>query len=348
MDTGSHLGSESPPHSSFSLWNTTEDSLEQFLHSFFTRHMLNDITQTSIRENLHKNLIYNLYTLSRSVPSTLILAGLPTAFVDECMHAGLFVSDTTTIAQKSTNIFRRSNSNSHRGVNWSLHETVVLLDSKKREDEASALANKVLSAEERWESIASHCVENDVHKSAQQCMHKWEKLSTQFKKIFDYERRQPTHKKDSYWNLSAQRRKERSLPLSFNRDVFRAMVDKFRIDRIDSLGDGAEGQLIKDETFQMPQPLPHPSEMPEEDLPFISSEQQPFWKKRKQGGDALATETTHKPKHLMDSFERIEDEKLQVARLRLAYDQKANASICSSIAEIASAIRSIVDAIHKM
>ncbi|KAJ7534522.1 hypothetical protein O6H91_13G099300 [Diphasiastrum complanatum] len=337
------------------------DSLETFLQNFFSQHMLDEASQRSIREKLGSNLIHSSYSLSRSAPTTLILAGLPAVFVDECTRAGLFHPEATSTRLQmeaagpkpttwspvpkwasldggnhpSQTIVHRTPHNNHRGVNWSLHEIIVLLDAKKRDDAACTPgrgSKKVRSSDDRWTTIAQYCQANDVHKSAQQCMNKWEKLNTSFRKVFDYQRHfHSTH--ESYWNLSRERREDKALPISFNRDVYKAMTDRFLYDRINP--EGEEEDQLNDS---------------EDDLVSMSSEEKTAGRKRKlePKSPGFKKDIVDDTKQLIESFERIEQKKLQVERHRIACDEKGSASICKSIAEIASSIRSIAEAIQSM
>ncbi|KAJ7531867.1 hypothetical protein O6H91_14G062100 [Diphasiastrum complanatum] len=338
----------------------TDDSLEQFLHNFFCQHSLDQPAQLRIRDKLSRNLIHSLFSLSRSAPGTLILAGLPAVFVDECTRAGVFVGsnptpDTTTgpkLALQSQwggssresvprNLrFGRCPSSSQRGLNWSHHEILILVDSIKRDDVAAmklGLSKKNRSAEDRWESVASYCTQNDVHKSAQQCLHKWEKMSSYFKKIYDYEKHHSS-RFDSFWNLSSNERKDRSLPVSFNRDVYNAMASKLRFDQATNPGDllidfphHGEDQL--NGNFKLP-----PTHV-ETDLLSESSERRGRKRKPDSKASPLKKGSVEQAKQYFDHFERMENKRLQVDRQRIACDEKRNTSICSLIAEIAIGMR---------
>ncbi|KAJ7300286.1 hypothetical protein O6H91_Y014100 [Diphasiastrum complanatum] len=232
-------------------------------------------------------------------------------------------------------IVHRTPHNNHRGVNWSLNEIIVLLDAKRRDDAACAPgrgSKKVRSSDDRWTTIAQYCQANDVSKSAQQCMNKWEKLNTSFRKVYDYQKRfHSTH--ESYWNLSRERREDKALPISFNRDVYKAMSDRFSYDHINP--EGEEEDQLNDS---------------EDDLLSMSSEEKTAGRKRKlePKSPGFKKDMVDDTKHLIESFERIEQKKLQIERQRIACDEKGSALICKSIAEIASSIRSIAEAIQSM
>ncbi|GLJ27900.1 hypothetical protein SUGI_0547710 [Cryptomeria japonica] len=98
---------------------------------------------------------------------------------------------------------------------WTLHETLVLLDAKKLDDERRMRGGDKerggKTAELRWKWVENYCFKNGCIRSQNQCNDKWDNLLRDYKKVREYENRigpgQP-----SYWDLEKHERKERGLP----------------------------------------------------------------------------------------------------------------------------------------
>ncbi|KAJ7531894.1 hypothetical protein O6H91_14G063300 [Diphasiastrum complanatum] len=247
--------------------------------------------------------------------------------------------------------YRRDTPNSQRAENWSLDEMIILLDAKKIEDNVYAtggLCKKIRSAKDKWGAISARCVENNVQKTPHQCWVKWVKLNKAFRKIFRYEREISTTE-ESFWNLSTKARKEKSLPTSLNQDVFNAMVERFGSEPEAKRG----GLLIElpydgDEQSNGGEPVPSQVEM-QDDLLSMSSQQVNYRFKRPKlepKPPVSKKDTVYNTKQLIERYESMEYNKLEIERERIACDEKRNISICNAISEIASAIRSIAEALQ--
>ncbi|KAJ7561077.1 hypothetical protein O6H91_03G012900 [Diphasiastrum complanatum] len=327
-------------------------------------------------------MIQSMYSLSRASPDMLIMAGVPAMFVDECTRSGVFVSeseDKVVLASqtplpappgrnKSSNKlnaietglhvqasqgtpYRRDTPHSQRTENWSLEEMMVLLNAKKLEDTVcitNGVSKKIRSAKDKWEAISAHCFEKSVHKTPHQCWLKWVKLNKCFRKIYRYEKDfQSTP--ESFWNLSTKARREKRVPTSFHQDIYNAMVEKFGYGRETN----REGPLVdlpglQEDHLNGVDALQPASEM-QDDLLSMSSQHLNFGVKRPKLDPkprASRKERTHNTKQLIERYENLEYNKLKAEKQRITIDEKHSASLCSSIAEIASAIRSIAEVLH--
>ncbi|XP_057860574.1 trihelix transcription factor ASR3 [Cryptomeria japonica] len=115
---------------------------------------------------------------------------------------------------------------------WTLHETLVLLDAKKLDDERRMRGGDKerggKTAELRWKWVENYCFKNGCIRSQNQCNDKWDNLLRDYKKVREYENRigpgQP-----SYWDLEKHERKERGLPSNLLNQVYERLhevVDK--------------------------------------------------------------------------------------------------------------------------
>eukprot|EP01018_Ginkgo_biloba_P006832 Gb_09025 [translate_table: standard] len=120
---------------------------------------------------------------------------------------------------------------------WTLHETLVLIDAKKLDDERRMKGGdkeKTRTAELRWKWVENYCYKNECIRSQNQCNDKWDNLLRDYKKVREYQNRlvpdQP-----SYWQLEKHERKERGLPSNLLFEVYEALhgvVDKRYTPRI--------------------------------------------------------------------------------------------------------------------
>lgn len=120
-----------------------------------------------------------------------------------------------------------------RGSNWLEHETLLLIDGKRRlgEDmQTGTLMRSMKSKQQRWEFVSSFLKDMGVNKTPIQCDYKWSRLWKPFKIIFDYEKAIPSGK-DSYWRMPPQERSALKMPRYFDRTIYDALKQKFGGDR---------------------------------------------------------------------------------------------------------------------
>jgi hypothetical protein len=113
---------------------------------------------------------------------------------------------------------------------WTLKETMVLLEAKKREKGIlQGTKRNSVPADEKWRAIAEYCWQNNVHRSKEQCRFKWENIMPDFKKVRDHEdSRGEDHK--SYFDMESAERKHLNLPPNLNKDLY-TIMDEFLVRR---------------------------------------------------------------------------------------------------------------------
>lgn len=138
----------------------------------------------------------------------------------------------------------------YRKGNWTVTETMVLIEAKKMDDErrmrirttgaspgagepssgaGGVIANK--PSEPRWKWVEDYCWRRGCFRSQNQCNDKWDNLMRDYKKVRDYERRRKaatdgTKAEDlSYWKMDKAERKDRNLPTNLIPQVYEALVD---------------------------------------------------------------------------------------------------------------------------
>ncbi|KAL0695876.1 hypothetical protein Bca4012_063056 [Brassica carinata] len=142
----------------------------------------------------------------------------------------------------------------YRKGNWTLNETMVLIEAKKMDDERrmrrsvglpapehshdsqSSSSNK--PAELRWKWIEDYCWRKGCMRSQNQCNDKWDNLMRDYKKVREYERRRvessfaaessssaAAETPGSYWTMEKSERKERNLPSNMSPQTYQALFD---------------------------------------------------------------------------------------------------------------------------
>ena len=79
---------------------------------------------------------------------------------------------------------------------WSLVETLSLCHCKRVDYEkygpTKSQSVQMTTAPKRWKSLADDLLGKGVHRNPQQIQDKWEQLSPDFKKVYDYEKKIPS------------------------------------------------------------------------------------------------------------------------------------------------------------
>ncbi|XP_010499681.1 PREDICTED: trihelix transcription factor ASR3-like [Camelina sativa] len=147
----------------------------------------------------------------------------------------------------------------YRKGNWTLNETMVLIEAKKMDDErrmrrsiglpppeqqqdSRSSSNK--PAELRWKWIEDYCWRKGCMRSQNQCNDKWDNLMRDYKKVREYERRRVESSfaagesssssaaaaasagdTASYWKMEKSERKERNLPSNMLPQTYQALFE---------------------------------------------------------------------------------------------------------------------------
>lgn len=116
-----------------------------------------------------------------------------------------------------------------RRTNWTVEECLVLQEAKREDYERQTnggAKEKHRTAAERWLAVEDFCWAHKVHRSGQQCKDRWEKMSTDFKKVFDYERHTTTGQ-TSFWQMTLEEKKAKRLPSTFFLEVYKGLAQWF-------------------------------------------------------------------------------------------------------------------------
>ncbi|CAI9090468.1 OLC1v1025245C1 [Oldenlandia corymbosa var. corymbosa] len=135
----------------------------------------------------------------------------------------------------------------YRKGNWTLQETMVLIEAKRMDDERrlrrqaggeNSAERSGKPTELRWKWVEDYCWRNDCLRSQNQCNDKWDNLMRDFKKVREYEKRlaaaaeqqkdgSSAERKDekSYWRLEKNERKANNLPSNMLPQIYEALVE---------------------------------------------------------------------------------------------------------------------------
>lgn len=265
-----------------------------------------------------------------------------------------------------------------RGINWLKHESLLLLEGKKRlgeEMQFGPLMKALKSRAKRWEFVSSFLADMGVKKTALQCEYRWSRLWKPFKTIFDYEKTVPSGQ-DSYWHMGGADRMAKKLPRSFDPKIFSAMKDKFGGDHVvdpgDILVDTASHRLpgklllpaidtVKDPEGSRPESLTNADRDSDViEIPMVEVKENSSGKKRKRPGrpSSVKKEFEDTTKQLLNFFGDIEKDRIQNQRdlmeirrhefestLQLQKERIAAAQLSSNaLMEIAGAIKLLTSA----
>nr|XP_010315652.1 trihelix transcription factor ASR3-like [Solanum lycopersicum] len=137
----------------------------------------------------------------------------------------------------------------YRKGNWTIQETMVLIEAKKMDDErrmkrqggdignssSSERGNINKPGELRWKWVEDYCWRHGCLRSQNQCNDKWDNLMRDFKKVREYERRvseklllaqgnDDENVIKSYWKIERIERKEKNLPTNMLPEIYEALV----------------------------------------------------------------------------------------------------------------------------
>ncbi|GLT48069.1 hypothetical protein SLA2020_217110 [Shorea laevis] len=107
---------------------------------------------------------------------------------------------------------------------WTRQEILVLIQGKRvaenrvRRGRAASLAFGS-AVEPKWTSVSSYCKRHGVNRGPVQCRKRWSNLVGDFKKIKEWENNM-REEMESYWVMRNDLRKERKLPVFFDKEVY--------------------------------------------------------------------------------------------------------------------------------
>ncbi|XP_038708204.1 uncharacterized protein LOC120003323 isoform X2 [Tripterygium wilfordii] len=138
----------------------------------------------------------------------------------------------------------------YRKGNWTVSETMVLIEAKKMDDERRMKRSTGESSSEggrssnkptelRWKWVEDYCWRKGCLRSQNQCNDKWDNLMRDYKKVKDYERRigersgggggdgntSVSTVEGSYWKLEKNERKDKNLPSNMLPQIYQALVE---------------------------------------------------------------------------------------------------------------------------
>ncbi|CAI9782222.1 unnamed protein product [Fraxinus pennsylvanica] len=167
----------------------------------------------------------------------------------------------------------------YRKGNWTIEETMVLIEAKKMDDErrlmirhggeSSSAHERGKPGELRWKRVEDYCWKNGCFRSQNQCNDKWDNLMRDFKKVREYQRRVAAERGEekSYWKMEKNQRKEHGLPSNMLPQIFDALFEV--VERKVVVGGGGGGietsnvnpiQAAAAQTMLLP--LPPPAQPP--------------------------------------------------------------------------------------
>ncbi|KAE8669760.1 RAB isoform 1 [Hibiscus syriacus] len=107
----------------------------------------------------------------------------------------------------------------YRKGNWTVNETLVLIEAKKMDDERRMKKSEGKPTELRWKWVEDYCWRRGCLRSQNQCNDKWDNLMRDYKKVREYQRRRGESGSD-YWEMEKNERKEKILPTNMLRQIF--------------------------------------------------------------------------------------------------------------------------------
>ena len=135
----------------------------------------------------------------------------------------------------------------YRKGNWTVSETMILIEAKKMDDErrmkritgpendqgrstTTTTTTTSKPAELRWKWVEDYCWRKGCMRSQNQCNDKWDNLMRDYKKVRDYDRKLAeksggVSENQSYWKIEKNERKEKNLPTNMLPQIYEALVD---------------------------------------------------------------------------------------------------------------------------
>ncbi|KAH7569563.1 hypothetical protein JRO89_XS06G0187000 [Xanthoceras sorbifolium] len=134
------------------------------------------------------------------------------------------------MADQGGNIVMRE----YKKGNWTVSETMVLIEAKKMDDErrmkrssGETTEGRSKPAELRWKWVEDYCWRKGCLRSQNQCNDKWDNLMRDYKKVRDYERKiaEKGEENLSYWKMEKTERKDNNLPSNMLLQIYEALLE---------------------------------------------------------------------------------------------------------------------------
>ncbi|KAM0860843.1 hypothetical protein ACQ4PT_046288 [Festuca glaucescens] len=131
----------------------------------------------------------------------------------------------------------------YRRGNWTLPETMLLIEAKKRVHDDRHPADQGLA---RWRWVEDYCWRAGCQRSQNQCNDRWDNLMRDYKKVRAYEHAGVAGRggAPSYWEMARAERKERCLPSNLLREIYEGMREIVESRRMSCGGGGGGGVLF--------------------------------------------------------------------------------------------------------
>ncbi|XVF87057.1 hypothetical protein PTKIN_Ptkin18bG0089900 [Pterospermum kingtungense] len=129
----------------------------------------------------------------------------------------------------------------YRKGNWTVNETMVLIEAKKMDDERrmkkstgdSSEGKSSKPTELRWKWVEDYCWRKGCLRSQNQCNDKWDNLMRDYKKVREHQRRiaersgeaAGTSNEVSYWEMERNERKEKNLPSNMLGQIYERLEE---------------------------------------------------------------------------------------------------------------------------
>ncbi|TYH67422.1 hypothetical protein ES332_D06G187300v1 [Gossypium tomentosum] len=120
----------------------------------------------------------------------------------------------------------------YRKGNWTVSETMVLIEAKKMDDERRMKKSwegegRGKPTELRWKWVEDYCWRRGCLRSQNQCNDKWDNLTRDYKKVREYQRRTAgaEDNQGSYWEMEKNERKEKNLPTNMLRQIYECLEE---------------------------------------------------------------------------------------------------------------------------
>ncbi|XP_047085644.1 trihelix transcription factor ASR3-like [Lolium rigidum] len=125
----------------------------------------------------------------------------------------------------------------YRRGNWTLPETMLLIEAKKRVHDDRHPADQGLA---RWRWVEDYCWRAGCQRSQNQCNDRWDNLMRDYKKVRAYEHAGVAGRggAPSYWEMARAERKERCLPSNLLREIYEGMREIIESRRMSCGGAG--------------------------------------------------------------------------------------------------------------